>query len=54
LRDILGRPQLLIIAACVGVVSLLTVNLMWGFLAGFLLQGILWTIQKTRENQKGA
>jgi len=49
LRDILRRPLLLIIAACVGVVSLLTVNLMWGFLAGFLLQGILWTIhhQKT-------
>jgi SulP family sulfate permease len=41
LRDILRRPLLLVIAACVGVVSLLTTNLMWGFLIGFLLQGIL-------------
>ena len=41
LRDILRRPPLLVIAACVGVVSLLTTNLMWGFLTGFLLQGIL-------------
>ena len=41
LRDILRRPPLLFIAACVGVVSLLTTNLMWGFLAGFLWQGIL-------------
>jgi len=54
LRDILRRPLLLIIAACVGLVSLLTINLMWGFLVGFFLQGILWTIQKTRENRKGA
>ncbi len=41
LRDILRRLPLLVIAACVGVVSLLTTNLMWGFLAGFLLQGLL-------------
>jgi SulP family sulfate permease len=41
LRDIIRRPPLLVIAACVGVVSLLTTNLMWGFLTGFLLQGIL-------------
>ena len=54
LRDIVRRPQLLVITACVGVVSLLTINLMWSFLAGFLLQGILWTIQKTRENREGA
>ena len=40
-RDILKRPPLLVIAACVGVVSLLTTNLMWGFLTGFFLQGIL-------------
>jgi len=41
LRDILRRAPLLLIAICVGVVSLLTTNLMWGFLTGFLLQGIL-------------
>jgi SulP family sulfate permease len=40
LRDILRRAPLLIIAIFVGVVSLLTTNLMWGFLTGFLLQGI--------------
>jgi SulP family sulfate permease len=54
LRDILRRPPLLMIAACVGVVSLLTTNLMWGFLTGFLLQGILLPIQKTKEKRKGA
>src|SRR5271157_239471 len=49
LRDLIQRWPQLLIAVCVGLVSLLTVNLMWGFLAGFLLQGILWTIhhQKT-------
>jgi len=41
LRDIVSRPPLLVIAACVGVVSLLTTNLMWGFLTGFVLQGFL-------------
>jgi len=41
LRDILRRSPLLAIAICVGVVSLLTTNLMWGFLTGFLLQGVL-------------
>jgi len=41
LRDILTCAPLLMIAVCVGVVSLLTTNLMWGFLTGFLLQGIL-------------
>jgi SulP family sulfate permease len=44
LRDILRRPLLLVIAAGVGVVSLLTTNLMWGFLTGFLLQGLLLVI----------
>jgi SulP family sulfate permease len=41
LRDLLRHPPLLAIAGCVGAVSLLTTNLMWGFLTGFLLQGIL-------------
>jgi len=45
LRDILRRSPLLFIAVCVGVVSLLTTNLMWGFLTGFLLQGILSMIR---------
>ena len=41
LRDILKRLPLLGIAIGGGVVSLLTTNLMWGFLTGFLLQGIV-------------
>ncbi len=41
LRDIIRRLPLLAIAVCVGVVSLVTTNLMWGFLTGFVLQGIL-------------
>jgi SulP family sulfate permease len=45
LRDILRRLPLLAIAVCVGVVSLLTTNLMWGFLTGFVLQGILLMVQ---------
>jgi len=41
LRDILKQWPLLFIALCVGVVSLLTTNLMWGFLTGFVLQAVL-------------
>ncbi|MBZ5565691.1 MAG: hypothetical protein LAP13_25140, partial [Acidobacteriia bacterium] len=48
LRDIVKRAPLLLIAICVGVVSLLTTNLMWGFLVGFFLQGILLVVDKTR------
>jgi uncharacterized membrane protein YciS (DUF1049 family) len=51
LRDILKRPSLLLIATCVGLVSLLTTNLMWGFLAGFALHGILWTYVQVRERR---
>ena len=46
-RDILRNVPLLAIAVCVGVVSLLTTNLMWGFLIGFVLQGILWLWQRS-------
>lgn len=48
LRDIVKRVPLLLIAVCVGVVSLLTTNLMWGFLVGFILQGILTGVEKVR------
>ncbi len=48
LRDIVKRAPLLFIAICVGVVSLLTTNLMWGFLVGFFLQGILLVVEKSR------
>jgi SulP family sulfate permease len=51
LRDILKRPSLLLIAIAVGLISLLTTNLMWGFLAGFALHGILWTCTQVRERR---
>ena len=51
LRDILRRSPFLFIAGCVGVVSLLTTNLMWGFLTGFFLQGILLMVQKTKARR---
>jgi SulP family sulfate permease len=51
LRDILRRPLLLVIAMCVGGVSLLTTNLMWGFLTGFLLQGILLVIHPVAKQK---
>lgn len=41
LSDIVSQRPLLSIAIAVGLVSLLTTNLMWGFLTGFILQGIL-------------
>jgi len=41
IRDLLNRRPELLIAVCVGVVSFFT-SLMWGFLAGFLLQSLLW------------
>jgi sulfate permease, SulP family len=40
LRDIVRRAPQLFIAVCVGLVSLTTTNLMWGFLVGFVLQGV--------------
>ena len=46
LRDIVRHLPQLLIAICVGVVSLATTNLMWGFLIGFVLQGILYFIRK--------
>ncbi len=41
LRDIVKRLPFLLIAASVGVVALLTTNLMWGFLVGLVLQAII-------------
>jgi sulfate permease, SulP family len=49
LRDIVKRVPLLLIAVGVGVVSLLTTNLMWGFLAGFALQGVMLGYQNMRS-----
>lgn len=41
LRDIVRRLPFLLIATAVGVVALLTTNLMWGFLVGLVLQAII-------------
>jgi hypothetical protein len=46
------RAPLLLIAVCVGAVSLLTTNLMWGFLTGFVLQGILLIHEKLNPARK--
>jgi len=47
LRDIVK-----LIAVCVGVVSLPTTNLMWGFLTGFVLQGILMIYERMNDTRK--
>src|SRR5208337_3311051 len=54
LRDILRRPPLLAIAICVGGVSLLTTNLMWGFLTGFFLQAILLLFHPPAKQENGS
>jgi len=53
LWDILNSAPLLLIAIGVGVVSLLTTNLMWGFLTGFILQGMWLVYQKTKVEGVG-
>jgi MFS superfamily sulfate permease-like transporter len=49
LRDIARRTPWLLIAIVVGVISLLTTNLTWGFLAGFALEGSGRLISKLRS-----
>jgi sulfate permease, SulP family len=41
IRDLMKRMAFLLIAAGVGIISLATTNLTYGFLAGFLLHGLL-------------
>ena len=52
LRDIVKRVPLLFIAICIGIVSLITTNVMWGFLAGFALQGILLMYEKITQPRR--
>lgn len=52
LRDIMRQLPMLLIALCVGVISLLTTNLMWGFLTGFFLQGALMLFERTRQKSR--
>lgn len=49
LRDIVKRAPLIFIALAVGVVSLLTTNLMWGFLTGFAFEGVMYLARKPRQ-----
>ena len=49
LRDIVKRMPFLFIAVCTGIISLITTNVMWGFLAGFALQGILFMYEKMTQ-----
>jgi SulP family sulfate permease len=50
LRDLIPHWPQLLIAVCVGLVSLLT-NLMWGSMLGFALEGILWVYRRARPRQ---
>jgi SulP family sulfate permease len=47
-RDLIPHWPQLFIAVSVGLVSFLT-NLMWGALAGFTLEGILWLQRRARQ-----
>jgi SulP family sulfate permease len=51
IRDILRRAPWLLIAIVVGLVSLATTNLMWGFLVGFALQGVMLLVSKARAKR---
>jgi MFS superfamily sulfate permease-like transporter len=51
LRDILKYRTKVLVAVLVGLVSLLTTNLTWGFLVGFVMEGILWTSAKVRARR---
>ena len=53
LSDIVKTRPSLFIAASVGLVALATTNLTWGFLAGFVLQGLLLAFSKMRARRTG-
>jgi len=52
-RDIAKNRGSLCIAASVGLVALATTNLTWGFLAGFVVQGLLLAFSKMRATRAG-
>ena len=54
LKDIAQRRLWLLIAVMVGVVSLVTTNLMWGFLTGFALQMLLVIYERTSARLRPA
>jgi SulP family sulfate permease len=52
-RDVVKNRVSLFIAASIGVVALATTNLTWGFLVGFVLQGLLLAFSKMRARRRG-
>ncbi len=53
IRDIISHRVFLFIAVCVGLVSVAKTNLTYGFLAGFLLQGLLRLLAVTHAQRAG-
>jgi SulP family sulfate permease len=51
LRDILREPPKIIVAVSVGLISLATTNLMWGFLTGFVLEVIFSVALRKRQTE---
>lgn len=54
IRDIVAEPASVLIAACVGLVSLWKTNLSYGFVAGFLVQGLFAASARLRRSQDRA
>ena len=54
IRDIVGHRRSLFIAGCVGLVSLAKTNLTYGFVAGFLLEGLFLLSRKLGARQAPA
>ncbi|HLY63328.1 MAG TPA: putative sulfate/molybdate transporter [Terriglobia bacterium] len=52
IHDLLARKAYLLIAVCVGIISLVTTNLTYGFLAGFLLHGLLMLYEGRSASRK--
>lgn len=54
IRDILKRKRALLIAVCVAVVSLVRTNLTYGFVAGFILEGLFLLWNRVRAEHRSA
>jgi sulfate permease, SulP family len=52
IRDLMARKAFLLIAVTVGIISLATTNLTYGFLAGFLLHGLMMLYEGRTAPQK--
>jgi sulfate permease, SulP family len=54
IRDIVARKRALLIAVCVGLVSLAKTNLTYGFVAGFLLEGLFLVARRVSAGRAPA